>query len=285
MNTTAKSYSASFQLGKPLDGAGIGQVVESRREGFLPGDIVSINTTWTEYAVLPAKVGAFKIVNPLNVPLEYFLGPLGMVGATAYHGLLNIGQPKEGNTVFVSGAAGAVGLLVGQIAKLKGCRVVGSAGSDIKVKALVEEFGYDAAFNYKSVTSWPETFKEHFPKGIDVYYDNVGGIQLDTTLLFMNPRGRLVECGMISQYNGKGPGLQNLIQVVGRQLKIEGFIIAAQMADREFMKKFLTDMLTWIKEGKVKYAVNVVDGIENAPLGFVSMLKGGEKLGKQVVKV
>ncbi|KAI8892325.1 hypothetical protein BC833DRAFT_625946 [Globomyces pollinis-pini] len=193
MNTQTKSYSTPFQIGEPLTGRGIAQVVESNREGFLKGDIVSTFIGWEEYTVLSATISLQKVVNPLNVPLSYFLGILGMPGATAYHGLLEIGKPVPGNTVFVSGAAGAVGLVVGQLAKIHGCRVIGSAGTDEKVAALVSEFGYDAAFNYKTVENQSAKLNQLCPNGIDIYFDNVGGETLDTVLLHMNVHGRLVE--------------------------------------------------------------------------------------------
>lgn len=285
MNTKAKSYSAPFEIGKVMNGGGISQVVESKRDGFAAGDIVSTFIGWEQYTVVSPAAHLQKIVNPLNVPLEYFLGILGMPGATAYHGLLDIGEPKEGDTVFVSGAAGAVGLVVGQIAKMKGCRVIGSAGSDEKVALLLKDFGFDAAFNYKTVQSLPETLAFLCPKGIDVYFDNVGGETLDTVLTLMNVKGRLVECGMISQYNASTPyGLKNTMLIVGKQLKMQGFIISSQLGDPTFMKRFVTDMMQWIKEGKIKYAINKIVGIENAPSAFVSMLKGGN-IGKQIVEI
>ena len=285
MNTKAKSYSAPFEIGKVMQGGGISVCLESKRDGFVAGDIVSAMIGWEEYSIASADTHLQKIVNPLNVPLEYFLGILGMPGATAYHGLLDIGEPKAGDTVFVSGAAGAVGLVVGQIAKLKGCRVIGSAGTDEKVALLLKDFGFDAAFNYKTVQSLPETLKFLCPKGIDVYFDNVGGETLDTVFTLMNVRGRLVECGMISQYNSTTPyGLKNTMMIVGKQLKMQGFIISSQLADPAFMKRFVGDMVTWFKDGKLKYSINRVVGVENAPSAFVSMLKGGN-VGKQVVEI
>ncbi|KAJ3256415.1 hypothetical protein HK103_005544 [Boothiomyces macroporosus] len=285
MNTAAKSYSAPFTIGQPLTGGGISEVVESQRDGYAKGDLISSHIGWEQYTVVPAQQPIQKIVNPLNVPLSYFLGILGMPGATAYHGLLDIGEPKEGETVFVSGAAGAVGLVVGQIAKIKGCRVVGSAGTDEKVEQLVSTFGYDAAFNYKTVASQHDKLKELCPKGIDVYFDNVGGETLETVLSFMNTHGRLVECGMISQYNAEKPyGIKNLMLVVGRQLKIQGFIISSQLASKDFVTRFVGDMTKWIKEGKLSYTETITDGLENAPQAFVDMLKGANT-GKQIIKI
>ena len=285
MNTKAKSYTAHFELGKVMTGGGISQVIKSRREGFEAGDIVSGMIGWEEFTVISSDSYLQKIINPTNAPLEYFLGILGMPGATAYYGLLDIGQPKKGDTVFVSGAAGAVGLVVGQIAKLKGCKVVGSAGSDDKVATLLDQFGYDAAFNYKTVQSLPETLRKLCPNGIDIYFDNVGGETLDAALLVMNTHGRLVECGMISQYNASTPyALKNTMLIVGKQLKMEGFIISNQLGDQSFMNRFVGDISGWIKEGKLKYAVHVAHSIDQAPSAFVNMLKGANT-GKQIVQI
>jgi len=284
MNATAKSYSEAFKIGQPLNGGGISVIVASKRPNFSAGELVSVHIGWEQFTVIPNGFPAQKIVNPLDLPLEFFLGILGMPGATAYHGLLDIGDPEAGDTVYVSGASGAVGLCVGQIENIKGCRVVGSAGTDAKADLLMKEYGFDYAFNYKSVKSQAEVLKEACPKGIDVYFDNVGGETLDIVLTLMNTHGRLVECGMISQYNGAGYGLKNMMQVVGKQLRIQGFIISSQLADISFVKRFATDMLKWISEGKLKYQTTVVDGIENAPAAFVSMLKGANT-GKQIVKI
>ena len=197
MYTKGKSYSAAFELGKTLNGGGVSRVLKSENELYKTGDIVAAHIGWEEYTLIPKGVNPQKIVNKHNLPLSYFLGILGMPGATAYHGLLNIGMPIEGNTVFVSGAAGAVGLVVGQIVKIKGCRVVGSAGTDEKVDVLVKEFGFDYAFNYKTVSDQKTKLQEVCPNGIDVYFDNVGGETLDIVLTLMNVHGRLVECGMV----------------------------------------------------------------------------------------
>ncbi|KAJ3301380.1 hypothetical protein HDV03_000982 [Kappamyces sp. JEL0829] len=287
MNTGGKSYTSAFQLGKPLSGGGIAVVAKSNREGYQEGDLVTAHIGWEEYTILPSALPAQRIVNPLDVQLEYFLGILGMPGATAYHGLLDIGEPKAGETVFVSGAAGAVGLVVGQIAKIKGCHVVGSAGSDEKVDLLLNEYGFDAAFNYKTVANQAETLAQLCPNGIDVYFDNVGGETLDIVFTLANTFARFVECGMISQYNATPENryhLKNTMMIVGKQIKMQGFIIGSQMGNKDFMKRFVTDMMSWIANGKLKYRVSVVEGIQNAPQGFVDMLKGSN-IGKQVIKI
>jgi NADPH-dependent curcumin reductase CurA len=281
MNTSSKSYVGAFQLGKVLQGGGIGEVMESQSNHIKVGDIVSTMIGWEQYTVV--SDAAVRKVDNIGVPLSYYLGVLGMPGATAYHGLLNIGEPKPGNTVFVTGAAGAVGLVVIQIAKIKGCTVIASAGSDEKV-ALCKSLGADHTFNYKT-QSTRDALKEFAPNGIDVYFDNVGGEVLDITIEFMNVHGRLVECGMISQYNAETPyGIKNLMMVVGKQLKIQGFIISTQLADKSFMQQFAKDVVQWVTEGKLKYTETITEGIENAPSAFVGMLKGENK-GKQIIKL
>jgi NADPH-dependent curcumin reductase CurA len=217
-----------------------------------------------------------------KVPLSWYLGVLGMPGMTAYVGLLDIGKPKAGETVYVSAAAGAVGQIVGQLARMQGCRVVGSAGSDDKVAWLTREAGYDAAFNYKTSGPLGAALGEHCPKGIDVYFENVGGAMLDAVLTRMNVRGRIAACGMISQYNLEQPeGVHNLMAVVGNRLTIQGFIVSDHF-DR--LPQFIQQMTGWLADGKVVYREDVAEGIENAPAAFIGMLKG-ENFGKQVVKI
>ncbi|KAI9207017.1 oxidoreductase, zinc-binding protein [Polychytrium aggregatum] len=285
MNTKVASYSQPFTLGKPMDGGVVAEVIESRRDGLAAGDKVIGRLTWESYSIVPAGTELKKLPAENGVPLSYYLGVLGMPGMTAYHGLLNIGNPKPGETVFVSGAAGAVGLIVGQIAKIKGCRVIGSAGTDDKVELLKSKFGYDAAFNYKTVASQSAILKEYAPNGIDVYFDNVGGETLDTVLVHMNTFGRLIECGMISQYNAETPyGIKNLVMVVGKQLRIEGFIISSQSSKPEFVKSFVTDVTQWILEKKIYYAEHVVEGIESIPSAFIGLMTG-DNTGKFVIKL
>ncbi len=205
-----------------------------------------------------------------------------MPGMTAYVGLLDIGQPKEGETVYVSAASGAVGQIVGQIAKIKGCRVTGSAGSDAKVGFLINELGFDAAFNYKTVDSLGAGLMEVCPDGNDVYFENVGGKMLDAVLMNINPFGRIVACGMISQYNLKEPeGVKYLGQVVGKKLRIQGFIVSDHMNRRA---AFQRDVGGWLKSGQLKYREDIAQGLDNAPAAFIGMLKG-ENMGKQVVQI
>ncbi|KAL2919637.1 hypothetical protein HK105_200551 [Polyrhizophydium stewartii] len=284
MNTRVKSYSASFELGKVMQAGGVSQVLASRRDGFAVGDIVSTFVGWEEVTLVPAALPLRKIDSAVPVPLSYYLGVLGMVGATAYHGLLDLCSPKAGETLFVSGAAGAVGLVVGQIAKIKGLRVVGSAGSDEKVALLKSQFGFDEAFNYKTVPSISEALGAAAPKGVDVYFDNVGGEHLDAALAHINVHGRIAACGMISGYNGQQYTFKNLTNIIGRQVKIEGFIIGGKLADPEFTARFGGDVGKWVLEGKLKYAEHVVEGIAKAPEAFVGLFKG-DNTGKLIIKV
>jgi len=207
-----------------------------------------------------------------------------MPGQTAYFGLMDIGQPKEGETVFVSAASGAVGQIVGQMAKLSGCYVVGSAGSQEKVQLLKEKFGYDAAFNYKEESELDAALQKYCPKGIDVYFENVGGAMLEAVLENMNSNGRIVACGMISQYNKEGEDrdpVRNLFLIVSKTIKMQGFL-SWQYADR--LPEFLNKVGAYLKDGKLKYVEDITDGLENAPKAFIGMLKG-ENVGKATVRI
>jgi len=236
---------------------------------------------WREDFISDGK-GILKI-NPKLAPIQAFLGTLGMPGPTAYVGLLDIGKPKAGETVFVSAASGAVGSIVCQIAKLKGCYVVGSAGSDEKVTWLLEEAGVNAAYNYKKVDNVITEVGKKCPKGIDVYYENVGGIHLQAALEHMNKFGRIVMCGTIATYNATRPvaGPTNLSNVTVKQLTMQGFIVSDHF---DKLGQFYADMGKWIAEGKIKWKETIVDGLENAPRSFIGLFKG-ENLGKMIVKV
>ena len=275
-----KSYVPPFELGKPLQGGAIGRVERSRHPGFSEGEYVQSGLGWREYFVSDgAGIGK---VQPVAGSLTPHLGALGGTGLTAYVGLLDIGQPKAGETVFVSAAAGAVGSIVGQIAKLKGCRAVGSAGSDEKVAILRDELGFDAAFNYKS-SGLEDALGQTCPDGIDVYFDNVGGEHLQAALNHMNPFGRIPACGMISAYNNAAPapGPNNLSTIVRQRLLVKGFIISDHLERRP---AFVSDMSAWIEEGKVKTRETIVEGIENAPAAFMGLLQG-ENVGKMLVRL
>ena len=276
-----KSYVPPFQLGKPLDGGCVGRVIESKNGPFQVGDYVVGMLGWREHFISKGQ-GLFKI-EPGIAPVQAYLGTLGMPGLTAYAGLLRIGKPKEGETVFVSAAAGAVGSVVCQIAKLKGCRVVGSAGSDEKVSWLLDEARIDAAFNYKKVTDIIAEAGRQCPKGIDVYFENVGGVHLEAALEHMNAYGRIVMCGMISMYNATEPvpGPNNLAYVIGKKLTMQGFIV---MDHFDKMQQFYSDMAKWIADNRIKWKETVVDGLENAPGAFIGLFKG-ENFGKMIVRV
>jgi NADPH-dependent curcumin reductase CurA len=275
------SYVQPFQLGQPLDGGCVGKVMESQGGKFQVGDYVLGRKGWREYYV--SDGADLTKIDPTLAPPQAYLGVLGMPGLTAYVGLLDIGQPKAGNTVFVSAAAGAVGSVVCQIAKLKGCHVVGSAGSPAKVHWLQEVAGVDAALNYKEVASLTAELGKHCPNGIDVYFENVGGAHLEAALEHMNPFGRIALCGMISQYNtatpGSGPG--NLRLAVRKRLRLQGFIVSDHL-DRQ--PQFYADMGAWIAAGQLKWQETIIDGIENAPRAFIGLFKG-ENVGKMLVRL
>jgi NADPH-dependent curcumin reductase CurA len=221
-------------------------------------------------------------VDPRLAPISTALGILGMPGLTAYFGLLDIGQPKAGETVVVSGAAGAVGSIVGQIAKIKGCRVVGIAGGDDKVRYIIDELGFDAAFNYKSTRQYVEKLHDLCPKGIDVYFDNVGGAITDAVIPLLNVHARLSICGQISQYNLEKPevGPRWLWTLITKQARVEGFLVF-QFAER--FQQGIEEMAGWIRQGKLKYKEDIVDGFEELPRAFIGMLQG-DNIGKRLVK-
>ena len=271
----AKSYVPPFQLGEVLDGGAVGQVVASRNERVPEGAWVVSRLGWRELALSDGS-GLLQF-DPSLGPVSTALGVLGMPGLTAYVGLLDIGRPVEGETVFVSGAAGAVGSLVGQIAKLRGCRVIGSAGSPEKV-AWLRELGFDVAFDYRETET-----REVLREGVDVYFDNVGGPTLEAALGGLRVGGRVVACGAISQYNATEPpvGPRNLFLVVTKRLRLEGFIISDHY-DR--LQAFLAEMAPWVRDGSVRYRETVVEGIEHAPEAFIGLL-AGENVGKMLVKV
>lgn len=283
MRTKQKNYFEPFAIGKVLQAGGIGEVIASSRDGFVEGDKVLAFVGWESYTVVSEAVPIQKLNVPNGIPLSYYLGILGMPGMTAYHGLLNLGELKEHDTVFVSGAAGAVGLVVGQIAKIKGATVIGSAGSDDKVELLKTRFNFDHAFNYKKASTYKEVSKAA-PSGINVYFDNVGGQTLDEVLPLMKVHSRIVACGMISGYNGESYGYKNLFHVITKQIRMEGFIISEQVNDPVFRKKFFEDMFGWIAQNKLQYNETVVENLENAPEAFVGLFKGSNT-GKLIIKI
>ena len=276
-----KSYVPPFALGETLQGGAVGQVIESKSDKFNVGDYVLHGLGWREYFISDGK--GVASIDPSIAPVQAFLGAVGMPGQTAYFGLLDIGQPQTGETVFVSAAAGAVGSMVCQIAKLKGCRVVGSVGSQAKVDWLLNEVGIDAAFNYKEVDSLKAELGRQCPNGIDIYFENVGGEHLEAALTHMNQNGRIPVCGMISQYNATEatPGPNNLGLIIGKRLKLQGYIVSDYRARTA---EFYTDMKDWIAAGQIKSQETIVEGIENAPNAFIGLFTG-ENMGKMLVKL
>ena len=279
--STVKSYIAPFELGKVMQGGAVGEVLASNAEGIAPGDHVLHFSGWREYAVFDAKQ-AVK-VDPDTAPLSTYLGVLGMTGLTAYAGLLRVASFKEGDSVFVSGAAGAVGSQVGQIARLKGAsRVIGSAGSDDKVKLLLEEYGFDAAFNYKDGPVSTQ-LREAAPDGVDVYFDNVGGDHLEAAIGSLNDGGRIAICGMISGYNDTepAPGPKNLVRLLATRGRIQGFLVADHY---DLQSQFVQEVGPWVASGELKYRETVVEGIENNLEAFFGVLRGANT-GKMIVKL
>ncbi|MGH9067943.1 MAG: NADP-dependent oxidoreductase [Acidimicrobiales bacterium] len=286
MNDT-RSYAPPFALGEAMAGGGVGEVVESRHPGLSPGDVVTGRVRWREHDVVTAgAAGHLERVDPSAAPLPAHLGVLGMPGMTAYVGLLDIGRLQAGETVFVSGAAGAVGSAAGQIAKIKGATVIGSAGGQAKT-ARLRELRFDHAIDYKAARSEPgglsRALAEAAPDGVDVYFDNVGGEHLRAALSAMNDFGRIVMCGAISQYNATEPtpGPPNLALAVGRRLTLQGFLVGDHAERRP---AFVADMTRWVAEGRVSYDQTVVDGLEQAPSALIGLF-GGANTGKMLVRV
>ena len=274
------TYRAAVEANTVMAGGSIAEVVSSNDPGLKPGDIVFGDTGWQDYATVPAK---HLSKMPKLEPMTHLLSVYGIAGLTAYFGLLHVGKPKEGETVVVSAAAGSVGSIVGQIAKIKGCRVVGIAGGKDKCHWLTSELGFDAAVDYKDGATY-KALRSAAPKGIDVYFDNVGGDILEACLSQMNNRGRIACCGAISQYDGvpsaHGPrGVPGLIVV--KRLVMQGFIVMDYMDQRDAA---LADLQSWVSSGKLKVQEDVIDGIENTPQALIGLL-AGENRGKRMVKV
>jgi NADPH-dependent curcumin reductase CurA len=272
--TGIKTYVPPFEVGAPIDGGAVGRVLASKHDGFAEGDWVTSMLGWCEVGVVAGD--KLRKLDPLLAPPSTALGGLGMPGLTAWVGLVDIGQVQEGETLYVSGAAGAVGSMAVQIAKLKGLRVIGSAGSDEKVEWL-RSLGVEA-FNYKETRA-----KEALADGIDVYFDNVGGEQLEAALGALRPFGRVIACGAISRYNDQAPspGPRNLGFVVSKRLRIQGFIVSDH-ADR--FRDFAAEVGPWVAEGKIACRETVLEGIENIPAAFAGLFRG-DNTGKMLVRV
>ncbi len=275
----AKSYAAPFEIDKPFNGSVIGKVVESKSEKFKTGDVVVGHFPWQKDFVAAEKE-LTKIDTDL-APASYYLGVLGMTGLTAYFGLMHIGKPKAGETVVVSGAAGAVGIVVGQIAKIHGCHVVGIAGSDEKINSLKTEFGFDEAINYKTTKDMNKAIAAACPKGVDIYFDNVGGEISDAVIRNINFHARIPLCGQISLYNSTempmGPRVQPML--LTRSVLMQGFIVS------NFQTQFpegIQKLGEWVKEGKIKFTETIEKGFENLPKALLGLFNG-ENTGKMVV--
>jgi NADPH-dependent curcumin reductase CurA len=275
-----KSYVAPFRLNEPIEGGVVGEVVESKSDLLKVGDIVAGFLPWQLYSV--ANAAELVKLDPNVAPITTALGILGMPGLTAYFGLFEIGRPQAGETVVVSGAAGAVGTVVCQLAKIKGCRVVGIAGSEEKNEYLRNELGVDATINYK-VGDIRKALQEACPDGVDIYFDNVGGEVSDAVIPLINKGARIPLCGVISIYNMEKPdiGLRPQPYLLVKSALMQGFMVT-DFAPR--FKEGLTELEKWLAQGKLKYAENIIEGFENTPEAFLGLFKG-ENLGKQLVKV
>ena len=277
-----KSYVPPFALDAPLDGGAVGEVVAVGQgvDTLEAGDTVLHGLGWREHALVPAKHA--RKVDTRIAPPQAYLGVLGMPGLTAYAGLVEVAGLREDDVVFVSGAAGAVGGLAGQIAKLRGHVAIGSAGSPEKVSYVTEELGFDRAFDYHGGRA-VDLLQEAAPDGIDVYFDNVGGEHLEAAITVLRRHGRVAMCGAISQYNATepSPGPRNMSMIVGKRLTLRGFIVSDH---GHLMPDFVREVGTWLSEGRIKYRETIVEGLHNAPDAFIGLLRG-ENTGKMLVKL
>lgn len=283
-----KSYSPPFELGKPITNAVVAKVLKSENPKFQAGDFIVGGMQIEEYSVVPKQVADTlkKIENPYKLDLMMFLGPLGMPGLTAYSSFYDIGQPKKGETIFISAASGAVGQLVGQLAKHDGLNVIGSVGSDDKLEYIIKELGFDGGFNYKKEKP-ADALKRLAPNGVDIYYENVGGEQLEAAIDAMNNFGRIIACGMVSEYNkadSEKYGIRNLMLIVGKRITMRGFIVGDPNMGPRYLQDRNEKVAKWLHDGSFKAKISVTDGIDNAPEGFVGMLQG-KNFGKAVLKI
>jgi NADPH-dependent curcumin reductase CurA len=281
----AKSYAAPQELGKVMQGGTVGEVVESRSPRYQPGDKVVGMGGWQEYSVASAdQPGALRKVDTTHVPLSHYLGAVGMPGVTAWYGLVKIIEPKQGQTVVVSAASGAVGSALGALAKQRGCRAVGIAGGPDKCRYVTEELGFDACVDYKQhadAQSLSRAIKEACPQGIDSYFENVGGMVMDAVMLRMNAFGRIALCGMIAGYDGKPIPMAYPQLILTNRLMVQGFIVSEHM---DVWPQALQELGTLVGTGKLRPRESVAQGIAAAPEAFLGMLKG-RNFGKQLVKL
>lgn len=284
-----KSYFPPFDLDKPVDNSAICQVLKSANANFKPGDVIVVGKVPTEeYSVLDAEAtqAARKLENPYNLDPALFIGPLGMTGLTAFSSLYEIGQPKKGEVILVSAASGAVGQIVGQLAKQEGLRVIGSVGDDKKAEFVIKELGFDECFNYKKEKP-KDALKRLAPDGLDIYYENVGGETLEAALDSMKDFGRIICSGMISQYNlppEEAYPIRNTYQIVGKRLKVQGFIVTDPGMGPKYFAEHQEKMQKWIADGTFKAKLSITEGIDKAGEGLLGMFKG-ENFGKAILKV
>lgn len=285
-----KSYNAPFTLNGPIVNSVIAKVLKSDNADLKAGDWIRSFQPIQEYVAIPAEQckapGTIKINNPYNLDLPLFIGALGMPGLTAFSSLYEIGKPKKGETIFVSAASGAVGQIVGQLAKHEGLTVIGSVGSDEKLDFILKDLGFDAGFNYKKEGP-AAALARLAPKGIDIYYENVGGEHLEAAIDAMNDFGRIVACGMISGYNSKDSeryGVKNMFKVVSKRLLMQGFIVGDANMGPVYAKEHMEKVSKWLHDGSFKAKLSITEGIDNAAEGFVGMLQG-KNFGKAVLKI
>ncbi|KAL8732722.1 MAG: hypothetical protein Q9181_003851 [Wetmoreana brouardii] len=285
-----KSYSEPFELGKPITNSAVAKVLKSANSKFKEGDLITGMLPTEEYSIVSGEIVnsmVRKLENPYNLDPKLFIGALGMPGLTAYSSFYAIGEPKKGETILISAASGAVGQIVGQLAKHEGLTVIGSVGSDEKLEFIKKDLNFDAGFNYKKEKP-AEALKRLAPKGIDIYYENVGGETLDAALVALTNYGRIVTCGMISQYNvgsaDESYGVKNLANVVSKRLKMQGFIVGDPEYGPKYAAEHQKNVAKWIHDGSFKAQQSVTKGIDNAIDGLLGMLKG-ENFGKAVLTI
>lgn len=283
-----KSYSPAFPLNQPISSHAVVKVIKSANDGFSAGDVVAVMSAMEEYTVIRKEFlgGARKLDNTYNLDLANYIGALGMPGLTAYSSFYDIGKPKKGETIFISSAAGAVGQLVGQLAKHEGLTVIGSVGTDEKLDYLTNDLKFDSGFNYKKETA-KEALPRLAPQGIDIYYENVGGEQLEAALDNMKDFGRIIACGMISQYSKRPDeryGVPNMMNVVAKRLTIRGFIVGDANMGPMYAEEHQEKVSKWLSEKTFLAKVDITEGIDNGVTGFCNMLEG-KNFGKAVLKL
>jgi len=278
--TEMDSYVPPFDVGQIMSGRGMGVVVASRHPEYKDGDVVVGMLQWAGYQAADPG-GLMRKVESGAAPWKDYLGVLGSASLTAYVGLKLIGEPRGGETLYVSAASGAVGSIAAQLGKIMGCRVVGSAGTDDKVAWLKSELCLDAAFNYRTAKSMDAALAEHCPEGIDIDFENVGGDTLQAALDHIRPHGRIIMCGAISEYNQPGSGLKRIFRIVSHKVRMQGFIVSEHV---DMMPAFTADMAAWLKDGKIKYRETIVEGLENMPRALVGLFRG-ENFGKLIARV